>query len=178
MYRLMHKKRSGTGFQPVRADFQQTQRNLPHWQMGGSTYFVTFRTKGCTLPLAARRLVLEACRYFDDERFTLWTAVVMPDHVHLLLQPEESAPGEWWPLSSILHSIKTYTAREVNRLLGRSGQLWLDESFDRLVRGEEELLEKWKYIRMNPVKKGLCETPEQWDAFYERTGKRPVPLRF
>jgi putative DNA methylase len=175
----------GTGFQPVQEDLFITSRNLPHWQMGGSTYFVTFRTVDLELPRAARTLVLDACRHFDGQRYTLWTAVVMPDHVHLLLRPEEQEPGQWWSLSIILHSIKSFTANQINKLLKREGSIWQDESFDRIVRNEEEFLEKWNYIRNNPVKRGLCSEPEAWDAFYERveqassllkgTGMMPVP---
>lgn len=83
-----------TGFQPV-PDRQliKTKRQLPHWQMGGSTYVVTFRSRGPNLPPEARKIVLEACRYFDNTKYLLWAAVVMPDHVHLLFTPKEKAQG-------------------------------------------------------------------------------------
>jgi REP element-mobilizing transposase RayT len=151
----------------VRNELQITRRNLPHWQIGGSTYFITFRTKNLELPAEARRMVVDACRHFDATRYTLWAAVVMPDHAHLLLQPAEIEPGRWWPLATILNSIKGFTARQINDLLERSGSVWLDERFDRIVRDEAELIEKWTYVRMNPVKKGLCARPEDWDALYE-----------
>ncbi len=172
------KEQGGTGFQPVQRDLFVTRRNLPHWQMGGSSYFVTFRTNGLELPSSARQLVLDACRHFDGQRYVLWAAVVMPDHVHLLLQPREQAPGKWWSLSSILHSIKSYTAKQINALLERKGAVWQDESFDRIVRDEDEFLEKWNYIRNNPVKSGLAHAAEEWDALFEcteGTGKMPVP---
>ncbi|MFI5397926.1 MAG: REP-associated tyrosine transposase [Candidatus Binatia bacterium] len=158
----------GTGLCPVREDLLITRRNLPHWQIGGSTYFITFRTKDLRLPSEARCMVIDACRHFDAKRYTLWAAVAMPDHVHLLLQPKEIEPGHWWLLATILNSIKGFTARQINDLLGRQQPVWLDERFDRIVRDEAELIEKWKYIRMNPVKQGLCERPEDWDALYER----------
>ena len=158
----------GTGLCPVREELQITRRNLPHWQIGGSIYFITFRTRQLTLPSEARRLVIQACRHFDGQRYVLWVALAMPDHVHLLLQPSEIEPGRWWPLARILNSLKGFTACEINDLLGHSGPVWLDERFDRVVRDEAELLEKWNYIRMNPVKRGLCERPEDWDALYER----------
>jgi putative DNA methylase len=180
-----YQKPGGPGFQPGSARSQPghshlvqgdlfTRRNLPHWQIGGSTYFVTFRTKDLELPSEARKLVFDACRYFDGQRYTLWTAVVMPDHVHLLLQPKEQEPGQWWSLSDILHSIKSFTANQINKLLKHEGSVWQDESFDRIVRDEEEFLEKWNYIRNNPVKRGLCSELESWDAFYERGGQASV----
>ncbi len=163
-------RNSGTGLRPVRTELERTRRNLPHWQIGGSTYFITFRTKHLTLHAGARLIVINACRYLDAKRYTLWAAVAMPDHVHLLLQPKEIESGAWWPLASILNSLKGFTARQINDLLGRSGPVWLDERFDRIVRDQAELIEKWSYIRLNPVKKGLCERPEDWGAFYEWTG--------
>jgi len=169
------KKNGGTGFQPVEQKLFKTRRNLPHWQLGGSTYFVTFRTKGVELTPPARQLVLNSCLHFDGNRYNLWTAVVMPDHVHLLLQPIEAEKGQWHSLSSILHSIKSFTANKVNNLLCRKGTLWQDESFDRIVRDEGEFYEKWNYIRNNPVKNGLVDSPENWTGFYECTGKMPVP---
>jgi REP element-mobilizing transposase RayT len=194
-----YQKPGGPGFQPgsarsqpghsqlVQGDLFITRRNLPHWQVGGSTYFVTFRIVGPELPPEARKLVLDACQHFDGQRYALWAAVVMPDHVHLLLQPKEQEPGQWWLLSNILHSIKSFIANQINKLLKHEGNVWQDESFDRIVRNEEEFLEKWNYIRNNPVKRGLCPEPEAWDAFYERveqasslsqsTGKMPGPPR-
>ena len=160
--------KGGTGLCPVREELLITRRNLPHWQMGGATYFITFRTKDLELSAEARRMVIDACRHFDAKRYTLWAVVAMPDHVHLLLQPKEVEPGQWWPLATLLNSIKGFSARQINDLLGRQGPVWLDERFDRVVRDEAELMEKWNYIRMNPVKKGLCKRPEDWDALYER----------
>ncbi|MGB9629297.1 MAG: REP-associated tyrosine transposase, partial [Thermodesulfobacteriota bacterium] len=141
--------------------------------MGGSTYFVTFRTRNIELPPIARKLVLEACLYFDNKKYHLWAAVVMPDHVHLLLTPMEQKKGEWYSLSEILHSIKSFTAKKINKILNNEGNVWQDESFDRIVRDEKEFLEKWEYIRNNPLRRGLCSSLEEWENFYEHTGKMP-----
>ena len=200
-------KTSSTGILPVgtegilpvkylQQELEITRRNLPHWQLGGSTYFVTFRTKSAELTSEYRNIVLAACRYFERQRYKLWALVVMTDHVHILLQPLEREKGQWWSLSSILHSIKSFSAKSINAASGRQGFIWQDESFDRIVRDEDEFLEKWNYIRNNPVKNGLSATPEEWDGFYENnngggtgilpvnnemmskkiTGKMPVPL--
>ena len=160
-----------TGFQPV-PDRQliKTKRQLPHWQMGGSTYFVTFRSKGPILPPEARKIILEACSYFDSTKYRLWVAVVMPDHVHLLLTPKEKAQGGFFSLTEILHSLKSFTGNRINHLLNRQGTLWQEDYFNRIVRDEAEFLEKWNYIRNNPVKQELCRYPEEWDAFYEYQG--------
>jgi REP element-mobilizing transposase RayT len=105
-------KPGSTGFQPV-----WTKRNLPHLERGGSTYFVTFRTRTIELPPEVCDLVCEACRYFDGQRYRLWGATVMPDHVHLLLTPLKKNEQEWFSLSAILHSLKSYTAKKINALM-------------------------------------------------------------
>ena len=110
----------------------------------------------------------------------------MPDHVHLLLTPIENPKGGFFSLTEILHSLKSFTGNKINNLLNRHGPLWQEEYFNRILRDETEFLEKWNYIRNNPVKKELCQRPEEWDAFYEcqkssclvnlsgRTGFQPV----
>lgn len=155
-------KLGSTGILPV-----QTRRNLPHFEQGGATYFITFRTRDLELPQEVRSLVLEACRYFDGQRYCLWAATVMPDHVHLVITPQKKAAHEWYSLSSILHSLKSFTAKKINLLLNRQGPLWVEESFDRIMRSEGEFLESWQYIRNNPVKRELCASPEEWPWFYE-----------
>ncbi len=163
-----------TDFQPVPYNLTIAQRNLPHWQIGGATYFVTFRTAGIELKSKARQIVLDACLFFDPGRYTLWTAVVMPDHAHLLLQPAENEDGKWHSLSSILHSIKSFTANKINKHLERSGHVWQVESFDRIIRNDNDFFEKWNYIRNNPLKKELAQSPCEWIGFYECTGKMPM----
>jgi putative transposase len=151
-----------TGILPVR-----TKRNLPHIQSGGSTYFVTFRTRNLEFPDEARVLILDACRYFDGQRYRLWAATVMPDHVHLLLTPLKKGEAEWFSLSAILHSLKSFTAKEINHLCGLTGHVWLEEYFDRIVRSEEEFINYWHYIRNNPVKREFCGSSEAWPWLYE-----------
>ena len=105
-------------------------------------------------------------------------AVVMPDHVHMLLTPvavrsESGYAGEgtrapyWISLSEIVKGIKSVTARKINRLRGRErGSIWLDEYYDRIVRDEEDFMVKIKYMKSNPVKKGLVTESEDWDALW------------
>jgi REP element-mobilizing transposase RayT len=80
----------------------------------------------------------------------------MPNHVHVLILPHVALP-------QITHWIKGTTAREANRLLGRTGELfWQDESFDHWVRNEREFHRIVAYIEENPVSAGLVATAEDW----------------
>ena len=98
-----------------------------------------------------------ALLHFDEARYRLHAWVVMPNHVHVLITPFEG-----FTLSTILHSWKSYTAKEANRLLHRNGQFWQEEYFDRYIRTEEHYRRAVEYIESNPVMAGLCKKKEDW----------------
>ncbi|XAM01134.1 class I tRNA ligase family protein [Phycisphaeraceae bacterium D3-23] len=167
----------GTGILPVvppktvDQSLDRSRRNLPHWEQGGSTYFVTYRVRSGELSEAERKIALDAAMHWHGERMDLHAAVVMPDHVHLLLTPYMADEGNWHSLSALLHSIKSFSANQINRVRGATGSLWLDESFDRIVRDEDEFYEKWNYIRNNPVKSGLSDEQGQYEWLWELEGE-------
>ncbi len=132
-----------------------SRRYLPHIQSPGRTYFVTFRTRNIKLPPEARDLALSACKYWHKRKMTLHIAVVMPDHVHLLLTPYLYADGSAVSLSELIHSIKSYSANKINRKLNRQGSLWMEERWDRIMRHQREFSETWEYIETNPERAGL-----------------------
>jgi REP element-mobilizing transposase RayT len=139
------------------------RRRLPHYQKAGYPTFVTF----CKLvrdPFldAARDLVLAHCLHDHGRRFELQAAVVMPDHVHLLLTPLPDEHGWPQPLPAILKLIKGISAHRVNQLLGASGPLWQEESFDHTLRSDESFQEKLEYVRQNPVRRGLVVKAEDY----------------
>ena len=76
--------------------------------------------------------------------------VVMPDHVHLLLEPLSDAEG---PISipEIMQAVKSTSAHRINKLLKRSGPVWQEESFDRALRSEQSADEAIIYMMGNPV---------------------------
>ena len=82
--------------------------------------------------------------HWDEERYVLYDYILMPNHIHMLM-----IPGSRYVLKEILHSIKSYTAHEINKLLGRKGSLWEKESFDRMIRNHLDYLSKKDYIKHN-----------------------------
>ena len=88
-------------------------------------------------------------RHFDGDRYVLGEHVVMPNHVHAIVSP---VPGV--ALSDILHSWKSYSAKRINQMTGRSGRLWQHESFDHIVRNPKQLERISAYIRDNPKGSG------------------------
>jgi len=97
-------------------------------------------------------IVEEALRFFDGQRYWLGHFAVMPNHVHVLVRPL----GEN-TLSEILHSWKSFTAKQINAVLGRESNVWQDESFDNIVHDEAALGKFSFYVQENPVKAKLRE---------------------
>jgi len=94
----------------------------------------------------------------------------MPDHLHLLFTALRDAAGWTFALPEILRAIKGASARSVNKLNGLGGRVWQDESFDHVLRGDESLRETIEYIRQNPVRKGLVQTPEDYQWLWVECG--------
>jgi REP element-mobilizing transposase RayT len=144
------------------------RRRMPHYQKPGRPVFVTF-CKLVRSPFSgpARDLILAHCIHDHEKRFDLQAAVVMPDHVHLLLTPLADDKGWPYSLPAILKIIKGISAHSVNKLLGTSGPVWQEESFDHTLRSDESLKDKLEYIRQNPVRKGLATNPEDYPWLWQ-----------
>jgi len=96
----------------------------------------------------------------------------MPDHVHLILQPLEKTKNSFCSLSEILHSIKSYSANQINKIHKTTGKIpvpprvWLDENYDRIIRNNKEFQEKMNYIINNPAKTNLVEAAKDYKWLY------------
>lgn len=89
-------------------------------------------------------------------RFVLHAYVVMPNHVHILLDPQS-------PLSRITGGIKGFSSRKANEILRRTGKpFWQDESFDHWIRSRSQFEKVHDYIENNPVKAGLAKGSKDW----------------
>lgn len=89
-------------------------------------------------------------------RFRLHAYVVMPNHVHMLLDP-------YVPLAKISGPLKGVASCDINARLGRTGKpLWQDESFDHWIRNSADFERIRHYIEWNPVRAGLVVRPEDW----------------
>ena len=173
------------------------RRNLPHWHPEGAPLFITWRLRGSLpafLPLPRQTagrafraldtasagpvwlkqpriaaLVAATLRCGDEELqlYRLGAFVVMPNHVHVLLEAFGAVPR-------ITQLIKGNTARQANQVLGRAGApFWQHESYDHWVRSEAEYRQIVRYIECNPVAAGLAGGVEEWPWSSAYAG--PIP---
>ena len=122
-------------------------------------------------------LVADAIRYRDGRDYDLIAYSIMPNHMHLvfgigapdLLEPVGQIDNlSDKPVSKIMQSLKRHTAREANKILGRTGAFWQDESYDHVIRDSEELERIVLYVLHNPVKAGFVRDWREWKWSYSR----------
>jgi putative transposase len=166
-------------------------RALPHWNPEDAALFITWRLHGShpapqpeweRVPANQRFLsedqaldklatgpqhlnnpavaaaVTQALQYGVEPLhiYDLHAWVIMSNHIHILIDAHA-------PLSRITKSIKNYSAREANNILGHTGQpFWQTESYDHWARNEAEFNDIIRYIEFNPVSAGLVAKPEDW----------------
>jgi putative transposase len=140
------------------------RRMLPHYQKAGRIVYITFcKTNRIPFDPEARDAILNHCLHDNSKRYDLHAAVVMPDHVHLLLSPLPDEKGWPYSLPTILKLLKGTSARTLNSLSNSCGPVWQEESFDHILRSQESFEEKLEYIRQNPVRRRLVTRPEDYN---------------
>lgn len=112
-------------------------------------------------------LIEHTLRHFHGQRYYLSAWCVMPNHVHAVVTPNDD-----WELSAILHSWKSFTAHQANKILKRQSTFWERESFDHLIRTFEHFEAFIHYVENNPVEARLCQAPEDWPWSSARLRKR------
>lgn len=92
-----------------------------------------------------REALISVMMHFDKVRYRMHAYVVMPNHVHLLLETFEGLR-----MQDVMRSLKGYSARVINEMLGRRGKVWARESYDRFIRDEQHFYRVLRYIQNNP----------------------------
>jgi REP element-mobilizing transposase RayT len=84
--------------------------------------------------------------------------MLMPDHVHLFARAFLEAK----PLADWVGTWKSLSSRKITIALSATPPFWQKNYFDRFVRSTDDYEEKWRYVEMNPVRKGLCSQSAEW----------------
>ncbi len=127
--------------------------------MDGAIYFVTWRLAQSQprLDEEERTIIANALRFFDGQRYLLYSFVVMDDHVHAIVQPQTS-----YRLEQLLKSWKGFTATSLLKATGRTMPLWQTEYYDRIIRDARELDEKVQYVLDNPFRRWGKADSYEW----------------
>ena len=150
----MNAKRA-TWLEPVEG-CEGSGAEVPHLQMPGAVYLVTFRVvRKVHLSPDERDLVAASIRFLDGRKYRLIAAVIMPDHVHLLIQPMRKGEGVH-SLAEIMHSLKSYTAHQIG------GPVWQRDYWDEIMRDFAHQCRTVDYVKRNPVTRGLVGRSEQY----------------
>jgi REP element-mobilizing transposase RayT len=130
-----------------------TRRHLPHWIPDNSIIVVTWRVADASSLADPRcaRVVANALIY-GTKMYDLHAWAVMPTHVHAVMTPKR-------PFPEIMRWLKGTDARRCNRLLGKKGAFWQDESFDHWIRNGREMEGLIAYVEENPIAAGLKNWP-------------------
>jgi len=133
---------------------------IPSWVKDDAQYFITINTQPKGKDQLCNNKVAEVLRRafrFYQERGDLWLhlLLIMPDHLHAIMSFSRDVG-----MQKSIREFKKYTAKN-------AGIKWQRDFFDHRLRNDESYVEKAHYIRMNPVRKGLCSTPEEWSYVWE-----------
>ncbi|MDZ7716548.1 MAG: transposase [Balneolaceae bacterium] len=110
--------------------------------------------------------------FHDQKNYDLYAYCIMSNHVHLVFKildkvdKHSSSEENKYSVTKIMQSIKSFTALECNKILNRKGAFWKTESYDRVIRNQDELENTIRYTLNNPVKAGLVEYWEKWPFTY------------
>lgn len=155
-YRLRNRRSDALFFKKYESLLER-QSTGPHWLKKKS--------------IAA--IVMEALHFRDHKEYDLYAYCIMSNHVHMVFrdlspnQPDILSENEKsFPVTKIMHSLKSYTALMANRELDRTGAFWHEESYDRMIRNANELENTIKYTLNNPVKINLVENWRDWPFSY------------
>ena len=138
------------------------------YAISGTYYFLTtttFKRRRILSTPEVAQIIFDSLQWLENEGRLRWICImIMPDHIHAVIQL-----GCNQTLASVMHSLKSFTAREINALRNETGSVWQAEYYDRGVRGEESLNEIIRYCYENPVRKGLVkwagDYPYWWCKF-------------
>ncbi len=122
-------------------------------------YFVTFNTwKRCPI-LATDTVHSDFCAYGEKNRcrgFAVGRYVIMPDHIHLFVRV-----GMEQKLAQYIRLMKQALSKQIRASSGKE-RVWQPGFFDHVMRSTESYSGKWDYVRMNPVRAGLVDSPDEW----------------
>lgn len=120
-------------------------------------------------------LIAESLHHRDGKVYRLDAFTIMANHVHTVIKPLKIIGTEdYYSLAKIMQSLKGFTARRANSVLGREGEFWAHESYDHWIRNATERQKIVAYVLNNPVKAHCVNRWQEWNWSYRRSVSRTV----
>lgn len=189
------KLRMDSDFESTKSMILEQKQKYNQWKRQWFRKFEKMLDKAQNGPLWLKderiaKEVAESLHYRDGKVYRLDAYCIMANHVHVVFTPlaiqstkidavdlQDNTPQTnslcYNTLSSIMQSLKGYTARKANQLLGRRGTFWHHESYDHVVRNASEWQRIITYVLTNPVKTGLVNEWTKWEWSYYQSGFSP-----
>ena len=108
--------------------------------------------------------------YYNGKTYDLYAFCIMSNHVHLVVRALKKEDEPNYEVDQIVQSIKKYSSKQINEFRGRTGQIWDNFYFDRIIRDEENFYDVMNYVLNNPVKAGLVDSAGKWRDSYQCVG--------
>lgn len=102
-------------------------------------------------------MIKDTLNHFNNKRYYLHAWVIMPNHVHVIV---ETIPQ--YGLAEIVHSWKSYSAHRANKILGLKGAFWQQDYYNHIIRSEKEYAFQVNYTWENPDKAGFNNWKWRW----------------
>jgi putative transposase len=137
---------------------------LKRFQNTGQSHFVTFscyhRRPLLTTEISRRSFESALERVRRNFQLRIYAYVAMPEHIHLLVSEPQVGT-----LADALKSLKQGVSRKLitHNDRGCAEHFWQKRYYDFNIRNYPQFVEKIRYIHLNPVKRGLCARPEDWE---------------
>ena len=150
-------------------NFSIWRGRLPHWRADDVRYYVTFRHRR-EIDEGERQVLLRALLRPDGRQWDLLILCVLPGQTELIFTVKDGPAGRPYELSGIIERAKGKAGRQIMKETGETLPPFYGESYDRIIRDEIELEERWQAIADSPVNHELAERPEDWDGLWVREG--------
>jgi hypothetical protein len=146
-------------------NFSIWRGRLPHWRASDVTYFVTFRYRR-VLEESERRVLIQQLTKPDGKRWDLLIVAVLPERTDLIFRVKPSPKGGDYELSEIVEKAKAKASKLIMKKSGEKFSPFYNESYDRIIRDESELEERWQSVFDSPIDLELVEDPEEYDCLW------------
>ena len=146
-------------------NFKIWRGRLPHWRADEVTYYATFRHRR-ELEEPERQALLKALLKPEGRRWEVLVICVLPGATEMMFTVRHAPNGEPYELSDTLEKAKIKAGKDI---IKKSGERWppfYTESFDRIIRDDAELEERWQAILASSVDLELAEEPEEYAGLF------------